>query len=107
MALQMPYQPKIAASGPFIGDSGIYRFLAPTQIRLIEINSLDNRGALHCRLQYVERASPRTYTAVSYAWALEESIWYGKPHGRDLPLYMDGKLVNVREKAANILSLML
>lgn len=110
-ALRMPYRPSVVDEPSKLYK--IYQPLHPDEIRLLQLTEHDESGVLLCNLQYVcidavaglEDAKV-PYTAISYMWDIEDRVWYGHYSTEPKAIYVDGELVMVSDKVANILSLM-
>lgn len=107
----MPYLPRVAYEPALLAT--VYEPLEPGEMRLLQLYGHDEQGVLLCTLSHVSldrsiagEDDEGTYTAISYTWNIHDRIWYGVYSTEPKPVFIDGKLVLISDKVANILSLM-
>ena len=100
---QLPYQPRY--NGPVTPLANIYSSVGRGSIRIVRILGFDSSGLLECQLQVVE-ITTQPYTAISYTWNPNASVWYDPPSKNGKPIRIGTTVVSVRDKVADILCLM-
>jgi hypothetical protein len=100
-----PYKPTYGGDPPLLHEAGIYRPLRASQLRLIRLQDFQN-GLLVCQLEHEERREGVGYSAISYVWDKSTSIWYQGADNEARPVIVNGTVVLVPEKPANILAYM-
>lgn len=100
---RLPYKPHFSGSAGSLAR--IYGIVDRGHIRTVHIEGFDANGVLQCQLR-VHGLSDEHYSTISYVWNPETSIWYNRPTQRGKPISINGKIVSVRDKIADILCLM-
>jgi hypothetical protein len=102
---RLPYSPHGGQSSRPLAE--VYSPVQRGYIRVVHIQGFDDDGLLVCSLdtQALTDEAAAPYTAISYTWSEGTSIWYGKPRTKDKPIKVNGIVVSVRSKIADILCL--
>lgn len=107
--LQMPYSPTADGSQVVLSIDTIYGTpVSQGQLRLLHLEGFDGLGVLHCSFRPYELLDPQTpaYIATSYTWNPEERVWYGVYDTSPKPVTINGQIIQISDKVANIMSLM-
>jgi hypothetical protein len=100
---RLPYKPEFSGSAGSLAQ--IYDIVERGNIRIVHIRGFDANGVLQCELRS-HGLSDEHYSTISYVWNPETSIWYTRPTQRGKPISINGRIVSVRDKIADILCLM-
>jgi hypothetical protein len=85
--------------------SSLYSRVQNGSIRVVKTRGFDQNGLLECDLS-IQELNREPYTAVSYTWDPDTSIWYGSPTVQTKPIKLNNCIVSIRHKVADILCLM-
>ena len=105
----MPYCPSVRFDGQLPPTATIYHYLDPNEFRLLEVHGYDHCGILHCSLRHLpfEKAEISSYAAISYTWNPRDKLWYSDYDDSEKPIRINGVVVLVADKVANIICLAL
>jgi hypothetical protein len=104
---ELPYQPKLQHAENVSELNTIYRPVTVGEFRLLKVESCDSQGCLVTSLRCQPLQSPPPYVAISYTWNEKDRLWYGEYDSHPKPIRINGALVLVPDKVANILGLAL
>lgn len=105
--MAIPYRPLHNSDASSLSNSALYQSLSPAHFRLLRLEGFTVQGVLECFFQCTPLSDPGEYSATSYTWNETEHIWYGDHDPSPKPIWVDGTLVKVSDKVANILCLAL
>jgi len=100
---RLPYIPRTTEDS--VGLPSLYTDVQHGFIRVVKIGVFGQDGLLMCKLN-IQKLNHEPYTAISYTWNPETSVWYGNPVMQMKPIRLNGHVVLVRHKIADILCLM-
>ncbi|KAI0437990.1 heterokaryon incompatibility protein-domain-containing protein [Xylaria telfairii] len=105
--LEFPYQPK-PENGQHASElNTIYKPVTAGEFRVLNVEGRDSQGYLVTSLHCQPLRSPVPFAAISYTWNEQDRLWYGEYDSCPKPIRINGALVLVADKVANILSLAL
>jgi hypothetical protein len=100
---RLPYKVKIHDDPTPLAS--VYSPLQSGFIRVVHILGFAANGLLDCQLR-TQHLNEGPYTAISYTWNPETSIWYSRPTQKGKLIRINNSLVSVRDKVADLLCLM-
>lgn len=100
---RLPYEPEFC--GKSLPLANIYSRVQEDSIRVIRIQGFGGKGLLKCRLE-TQGLEQGPYTAISYTWNPNASVWYQPPSKDGKLVRINGQVVSIRDKVADILCLM-
>ncbi|KAK3707026.1 hypothetical protein LTR37_012358 [Vermiconidia calcicola] len=100
----MPYCPRVQFGSQLPTLESIYKPLGQDGFRLLQLLGYDDYGILRCSLQHARFQDDTTlpYSAISYTWSEAGKIWYGDYDTSQKPIRINGAVVLVSHKVANI-----
>ncbi|KAI0183359.1 heterokaryon incompatibility protein-domain-containing protein [Xylaria flabelliformis] len=104
---ELPYEPKLQYDQSISGLDNIYKPVGAGEFRVLNVEGRDSQGCLVVSLHCQPLQSPPPFAAISYTWNEQDRLWYGEYDARPKPIRINGELVLVSDKVANILSLAL
>ncbi|KAM3416487.1 hypothetical protein BST61_g8080 [Cercospora zeina] len=105
----IPYRPS-QSPGPSSNLINIYKPLAAEYFRLVQLHGSSDHGVLQCSFEHVPLPTSNSSTdfiAISYTWSSADRFWYGKHNNWPKHIIINNEAVQVSDKVANILNLML
>lgn len=106
----IPYRPPSRKTSGKRNLSDIYTSLGAESFRVMQLHGFSDHGVLQCSFEHLPLPTSQSSThfaAISYTWSSADRFWYGRHDNSPKLIVINNENVQVSDKVANILNLML